>query len=122
MKIPAALFTILIIVIIVLADMGSLGFLGGLYNFPYGDKAGHFILFGILSFLIVLAVLRSRRHPDPIRATVVVTLVLTLFITVEEISQIFFPNRTFSLLDLSFSLAGTFLGAWLAWKLAQKSR
>lgn len=108
--------------IIVLADMGSLGFLGGLYNFPFGDKAGHFILFGILGFLILLAVLRSRRHPDPIRATVVMTLVLTLFITVEEFSQIFFANRTFSLLDLFFSLAGTILGAWLAWKLTRKSR
>lgn len=76
MKILAALFTIFILVIIILADTGSLGFLAFLYNFPYGDKAGHFILYGILSFLLNLTFLRSRPHSTSKRVAVSVTLIL----------------------------------------------
>lgn len=122
MIIPAVLFSIFIIVVILLADLGSLGFLKHLYDFPHGDKLGHFTLFGILSFLILIAVLRSGRSTDSRRAIVYVPLILTLLITVEEISQVFIANRTFSFLDLVFSCAGTFLGAWLAWIIAGKCR
>jgi len=122
LKILAVLFSIFIIVVIILADLGSLGFLKHLYDFPYGDKLGHFTLYGILSFLILFAVLQSCQNTDSRRAAVYVPLILALLITAEEISQIFFSSRTFSLLDLAFSCAGTFLGAWLAWKIAGKSR
>lgn len=122
MKILAVLFSIFIIVVIILADLGSLGFLKRLYDFPYGDKLGHFTLYGILSFLILFAVLRSCQYTDSRRAAVYIPFILALLITTEEVSQVFIANRTFSLLDLAFSCAGTFLGAWLAWKIAGKSR
>ena len=55
MKWLAILFGILVVVIIVLADAGTLPrYLGPFYDFPNGDKVGHFLLYGILVFLINL--------------------------------------------------------------------
>jgi VanZ family protein len=122
MKVLTVLFAIFIIIVIVLADMGRLGFLGALYDFPYGDKVGHFTLFGILGFLVILTILRSRRFADPKRVAIYWTLLLALLITVEEVSQMYIASRTFDLLDLSFSYAGTVMGACLAGGVAQKSR
>ena len=122
MKKLTILFAAFLLVIIILADTGSLGFLAFLYNFPYGDKAGHFILYGILSFLLNLTFLRSRPHSTSKRVAVSVTLILALAIGLEEFSQQFFSDRTASLVDLMFSYAGAALGAWLAWKRAQKAK
>ena len=118
MKILAVIFTIFIIIIILLADMGHLGFMAPLYDFPDGDKVGHFILFGFLTFLIILTLFRSSRYTDPKRVAVYWALFLALLITVEEVSQMYIASRTFDLLDLSFSYLGTAMGLWLAWKLA----
>ena len=117
-----ALFAAFLLAVIILADIGQLGFLGIVYSFPFGDKAGHFILLGILAFLVVLTTLRSRRFLDLRLVTVSVTLFLALLAAAEEYSQKFFALRTFSLLDLFFSWAGLALGAWLAWKLAQTTK
>jgi hypothetical protein len=39
----ALCFILFILVIVLLADLGIIpGFLAGLYNFPNGDKVGHF--------------------------------------------------------------------------------
>lgn len=122
MKKLTILFAAFLLVIIILADTGSLGFLAFLYNFPYGDKAGHFILYGILSFLLNLTFLGSRPHSTSKRVAVSVTLILALAIGLEEFSQQFFSDRTASLVDLMFSYAGAALGAWLAWKWAQKAK
>lgn len=115
-----ALFATFLLVVIILADTGQLGFLGIIYLFPFGDKAGHFILFGILAFLVVLTTLRSRRFLDPRLVAVSVTLILALLAAAEEYSQKFFALRTFSLLDLFFSWAGLVLGAWLALRLSRR--
>ena len=117
-----ALFAAFLLAVIILADIGQLGFLGIIYSFPFGDKAGHFILLGILAFLVVLTTLRSRRFLDLRLVTVSVTLFLALLAAAEEYSQKFFALRTFSPLDLFFSWAGLALGAWLAWKLAQTTK
>ena len=62
MKWLAILFSLLIILIIVLADMGALPqFLQVWKDLPYGDKVGHFILYGILTLLVDLA-LDPRGH------------------------------------------------------------
>lgn len=122
MIIITALFAALLLIIIILADTGRLGFLGIVYLFPFGDKAGHFVLFGILAFLVVLTTLHSRRFLAPRLVAVSVTLFLALLAAAEEFSQKFFALRTFSLLDLFFSWAGLALGAWLAWKWAQKGK
>jgi polysaccharide biosynthesis protein VpsQ len=117
MRIITAVFAAFLLTVIVLADAGRLGFLAAVYSFPYGDKAGHFILFGILAFLINLTVLGSRRSMDLRLAAIIVTLFLVLAIGLEEWSQRFFSERTSSWLDLLFSYAGVALGAWAAWRI-----
>jgi len=115
-------FTLLIIV---LANSGNLPRpIKNLYNFPYGDKVGHFLLMGLLSFVLNWTALASRTPaPEAERSGVdkkpasviwAVSLPLSFFVTLEEFSQIFFRRRTFSLLDLLFSLAGIAFFAWLA--------
>jgi VanZ family protein len=117
MKKLTILFAAFLLVIIILADAGSLGFLYFIYDFPYGDKAGHFILFGIFSFLLNLTFLRSRPISTSKRVAVPVTLILALAIGLEEYSQRFFAGRTSSIVDLIFSYAGIALGAWLAYRM-----
>jgi hypothetical protein len=114
MKWLALLFTIFILLIIVLADLGRLGFLGVVNSIPYGDKAGHFILYGLLTLLIDLSLFRSFRDPHPKVMALRVALILALLIGLEEYSQQFFASRTFSLLDLSFSYLGVAFFSWLA--------
>jgi hypothetical protein len=58
------IFSLFIVGIIVSANVGRFPRpLEYLYDFPGGDKAGHFILFGILSFLLNKTNPRPRR-PD----------------------------------------------------------
>ena len=116
MKTITLLFAAFILAVIVLADGGHLGFLGFLYDFPYGDKVGHFILYGILSFLINLTFLHSLPILTSKRIAITVTLILALAIGLEEYSQRFFANRTSSIVDLLFGYAGVALGAWLAYR------
>jgi hypothetical protein len=59
----ACLYAAAIAVVLVAADTtNNLGFLGRVYNFRYGDKAGHFALFGALSLLANLSVFEERPH------------------------------------------------------------
>ncbi len=117
MKWLAILFSLLIILIIVLADMGSLPqFLQVWNDFPYGDKAGHFILYGILALLLNLALFRARPDQSPKRIAVKCGLILALLIGLEEFSQQYFADRTFDLIDLTFSYLGVFFFSWAAIK------
>lgn len=118
MKIISVLFSIFILAIIVLADNGSLPrWLHVLYDFPNGDKLGHFILYGLLNFFITRAFLSSRLSKSRSWATLSVGLILSLLIALEEWSQQFFSTRTFDLMDLLASLAGVLLGGWAAYKI-----
>jgi polysaccharide biosynthesis protein VpsQ len=81
--------------VIVLADLGMLGILGVLNRIPYGDKVGHFLLYGVLTLLIDLALIRSRPDLRPSLIALWVALVLALLIGLEEYSQQFFAKRSF---------------------------
>ena len=124
MKWLAILFGLFILTIILLADLGKLGFLYSLYDFPYGDKVGHFILYGVLTLLIDLTLLPSsaRKSSSTIissrrRVAVRVGLFLAVAITVEEFSQQYFSNRTFDMIDLGASVLGVMFFSWLALKI-----
>jgi polysaccharide biosynthesis protein VpsQ len=117
MKFIAALFTVFIFLIIILADRGQLGPIGYLYDFPYGDKAGHFILFGLLNFFITRACLRALPLQRPRVVALSIGLILALLIGTEEYSQKFFEKRTFDLVDLTASYIGLIVGGWIAFKL-----
>jgi len=115
MKYFAVVFFVFVIAVIVLADHGSLPHsIRALYDFPNGDKVGHFILFGVLTFFLTRAFLSS--FPSKPRGWVALSigLILALFIALEEWSQQLFPTRTFDLLDLLASYAGIVAFALLA--------
>ena len=114
MKWITILFTLFIILIIVLADRGQLGILRLVNQIPFGDKAGHFILYGILVFLIDLSLFRSLPFRSPKLVVVTSGLILAILIGLEEFSQQFFASRTFSLRDLIASYLGVILFSWLA--------
>ena len=112
-KILALLFLLFILLVIVGADMGSLStYLRGIYDFPGGDKIGHFTLYGILAFLMARAFPRSLQLG---RLSVPVAIIaLVIFAALEEYTQKFFSTRTSDLFDLVFSFLGILAGTWLA--------
>ena len=92
------LFLLSIIAIVIIANMGQFPDpLKGLYNFPGGDKVGHFLLFGILSFLLNRSALTLFPNRNPTRLTLTVSLLLSVLIGLEEWSQSLFPSRTMSM-------------------------
>ena len=114
MKWYAILFGIFIISIIVLANLDMLHILGFINRIPYGDKIGHFILYGILTLLVDLAFIRSHQDISPSLVTVRVSFVLALLIGLEEYSQRFFESRTSDWVDLIFSYLGVGFFSWVA--------
>jgi VanZ family protein len=99
-----------IVLLVVLADTRNLGPIAVVYSFPLGDKAGHLLLFGGLSFLASFAALRA----GSIRTFTLVVAALLLVSGIEEGSQAFFPSRSPDLFDLIASFAGILAGARLA--------
>jgi VanZ family protein len=114
MKWLTILFALFLILIIVLADTGNLGILRAVNEIPLGDKAGHFILYGILALLINLTLFGSFPSQSRMRIAVISGLILALLIGLEEFSQRNFSNRTFSLGDLTASYLGVFFFSRLA--------
>jgi hypothetical protein len=122
MKKWAALFGIVLIAVTVLADRGQLGFLGRFYDFPYGDKVGHFSLFGLLSLLVNLAVFEAWPKRDRLPLALRASVVLGVLIGLEEYSQRWFPTRRSSIWDLTASYLGVLFFAWVALKIDQARR
>jgi polysaccharide biosynthesis protein VpsQ len=117
MKRLAFLFSIFILLIIILADAGILAhYVGFLYYLPFGDKAGHFILYGFLALIINLALFRSLPLQSRKLLSVKSGLILALLIGLEEFSQQFFSHRSFDLVDLTFSYLGLVGFSWVAVK------
>ncbi len=96
----ALLFGIAILGIVILADIGQLGRLGFLYGFRYGDKAGHFLLFGILNLLVNLAAFEQWPRVRRLTLALRVDAIQMALMAIEELSQMLFPQRTFSMLDV----------------------
>ncbi|HET6595769.1 MAG TPA: VanZ family protein [Anaerolineales bacterium] len=119
MKWLTLLFTIFIVVIIFLANTGNLGILAIVFHIPFADKLGHFILYGILAFLVNRTLFQLV--PSRSRNWIVLGsgLTLALLIGFEELSQLSFPTRTFDLIDLGASYLGMIFFSWLATKTAK---
>jgi polysaccharide biosynthesis protein VpsQ len=111
-----------IVLIVVLADTQHLGFLHAVYDIPYGDKVGHFALYGLLSLLANLAAFERRPNTNPRTVALVVSPVLAVLIGLEELSQRWIPSRTYSLLDLAASYLGVAVFAWIAVEVAKRGR
>jgi len=117
MKYIAVIFLVFIVGVVILADTQRLpAFITVLYDFPNGDKAGHFVLFGLLNFFVTRAFLSTLLDRPQGWVTLSIGLILAFLITLEEFSQKYFSSRTFDPFDLLGSFLGLFLGGWLAYK------
>ena len=112
-KAAALLFFLFLLFVIWAADTGNMPSLfRAMYDFPNGDRVGHVVLYGILSFLLSLAFPRAVhlfRFSLPIAI-----IALLLFSAAEECSQSLFSSRTADAIDLVCSCTGIFLGYWAA--------
>jgi VanZ family protein len=111
------LFSLFIVGIVIGANTDQFpSILKSLYDFPGGDKMGHFLLFGILSFLLNKSALALLPKYNPTRIILTVSLLLSIIIGLEEWSQTMFPARTMSFADLIASYAGVLVFAVLAYR------
>jgi len=107
-------FILVLILIVVIANLG-LGstYFPFIYIIPGLDKIGHFLLMGVLSFLINL-LFKAKRIQISSLDILLGSLVVILVVTLEELSQLFLIFRAFSWVDLVFDFGGVFLGGQLA--------
>ena len=112
--VTSVVYFLIILSIMLIADMGKL------VNFPLAhppyDKLGHFILYGIASFLCHQAtgkkMIRLFNYAIPFGPAI-----FTVFTAAEETLQAILPNRTASIEDFLFSFGGiaVFYGIGEVW-------
>ena len=111
-------FLLFICWIIFLADTGQKIFASSyVRHLPFGDKAGHFLLYGLLAFLANLALDNKRIRVFSYQVLLGAVLVL-IFAIAEEFTQIMLSTRDFELLDIVCDLGGVALFSWLSLKVA----
>lgn len=100
--------------IIIQADLGQSIAMGKLVRqLPYGDKMGHFLLYGMLAFLVNLA-LKNRKFPILGHQVLLGGLLVLVFALLEECTQLALSTRDFELWDMFCDLVGIVLFSWLA--------
>lgn len=116
----ALLFFSFICYIIVCADIGQPGLLANKIRYlPFGDKGGHFLLYGLLTLLVNLA-LNNRRVQLGSWLLLAGSLGVTIFAIGEELTQLFLANRSFELADIACDLLGIFAFSLFAVKSQQQ--
>ena len=110
----AILFGLLLVLIIVGADTRSLGPLYWVYDFPNGDKVGHFVLYGGLTLLTCLAMIRLRPERPARQVALIVAGSITILVTFEEFSQFWIESRTPDARDLLAGYLGVAVFAAIA--------
>ena len=105
-KLLAISFFCFLLLVAYWADTDSMPkIISAIVEIPYGDKIGHFVLYGILAYLLTVAM--PFRRVEILRWSLPLGLVLAAgFATLEEITQIFFAARTASWKDLVSGYAG----------------
>ena len=114
MKWITAIFIIALLLIVLVADLGYGPSVFSFLNLiPGGDKTGHFILMGMLSFFINLCLNASRVRIFSV-SFLKGSLIVIAIVTLEEFSQLFLKFRGFSLVDLLFDYIGILIFGYLA--------
>lgn len=114
-KIVACLVFAFLLYILWAADSGHFpGLVASLYAFPYGDKVGHFGLYGLIALFLALAFPRVC-HGKRFRIPIIIVAFL-IFSVAEEWSQSFFYRRTPDLIDAVCSCTGILFGTWVAYR------
>ncbi|MDN3652302.1 VanZ family protein [Thalassotalea ponticola] len=105
MRLIATLMLIFIIGLLFMANTGQDNVFFQLKrDLPFGDKIGHFMLFGGLAMLANFAV--RFRHVAGFTWLQYGSVAVLALSTLEEFSQIFITTRTFSLYDLAANFLG----------------
>lgn len=92
---PASFFAVLL-AIIYKADTANYNFAFHVVGMiPYGDKIAHAILYGIMVYLLNYGLNGKRWLRMEIGS-----LIVFVFAFVEEVSQLYFPSRSFDWFDL----------------------
>ncbi|WP_308367755.1 MULTISPECIES: VanZ family protein [unclassified Microbulbifer] len=108
-------FFLFILWVIYLANNGSDSlFFDFVKSIPYGDKIGHFFLFGTLTLTVVVAS-RFRSFTVGWLNIYYGGVLVALFVLGEEISQAFIPFRTFDLADLTADTLGILMAIGAAY-------
>jgi polysaccharide biosynthesis protein VpsQ len=112
---PFSLLLLAIAGVTIGIDVGRLkSFTSWINSVPFGDKFGHLFIIGLLAFLLNYALAGRMVKIGRLKILLGCTIV-AVAITVEECSQIWFPARTFDLIDLSANYLGIAL-AGLMWR------
>ncbi|MEQ8811318.1 MAG: VanZ family protein [Imperialibacter sp.] len=124
--IPSLLFFLFLCFIIVMADTNhKLGLMKIIEGVPFGDKVGHFMLFGFLAGLINVALRFRRLKLWSLDINMAGVLVLC-FAIAEEFTQLAFANRTFELADMLSDVLGVWsfviLSEWIWRRVTKESR
>ncbi len=92
--------------IIYLANTGQNSlFFNFVASIPYGDKLGHFCLFGLLTLAANFTFKLKSFQLMSFEVYLGSLLVLT-FVVIEELSQFYIPNRTMDVLDFAADFIG----------------
>lgn len=120
-QIVAILFSLFLAFIIYSANTkADLIFFRLVKSIPYGDKVGHTLLLGTLTFLVNWA-MQARTFIFQKFQILTGSCIIFLVITIEEFSQNWLDNRSFDLVDLGGNYLGIFLGSCLIYRLFKKS-
>lgn len=110
----AVAFFVFIVWIIYLANTGGSSIFFDLVRaIPYGDKLGHFSLFGFLTLVVVIA-LRFRTITFGRLNIYYGAILVAVFALGEELSQALVASRTFDLLDLTADTLGILAASFVA--------
>jgi VanZ family protein len=105
----AVVFLTFIFWIIFRADTGQPTALSSLVrHLPFGDKMGHFLLYGMLAFLVNLA-LKNRKLKVLGRSCLLGSVMVLVFALLEECTQALLPTRNFELWDMVCDTLGIVL-------------
>jgi VanZ family protein len=87
---------------------------GLVYHLPGGDKAGHFLILGAVTFLVALGFTSARIRGRRLGVAGCALLVGAV-VTVDELLQLLLPYRSFSWGDLLANWLGILTFGALAW-------
>jgi hypothetical protein len=116
----AVAFALVFVAVIIMANTGTLGPLDQVYDVRYGDKAGHFVMLGMLALLTDLALFRLAPRRGTIEVVFIVGAALAALIALEELSQLWVPRRNPDPFDLLASWAGIVAGSLVAATIATR--
>lgn len=115
-------FLLFIITVIIYADKGILPRpISLIYSYAWGDKLAHFVLIGLLAFLVNLS-LSAKRLKVFSSSVLLGSFLVSIAVIIEEFSQLFISGRSFSLLDLTFDFLGIAAAGWLLCRLCLPSK